>query len=248
LEEAIGLVQRVKSAIGVGSASADVVAKALGHPSIQNGTATRKIGTLTHFGLLDREGGGKYRLSELAKQICTPRSEQEYRDALAESAKSPALYRELIAKYEGQALPTLLPNILNREFGVLEKNAADVSENFRASMEQARLLRNGVLYSSVDDTSDTRSVKHESVSLSNESSSPEHLGAHGPKSASEANDGLPESGSVTRFQILLPGRRTAYLFLPTVVEKSDLERIARWMDFNEDLLTNDKAVDESVDG
>ncbi len=143
LEQAIGLVDQLRKAVGRGPFSRDVASQGLNHKSL-SGPAMGKIAALVHFGLLSRQGN-TYSVTPLADRILLPTSDEDRINAIVEAAKKPKLYKRLIDKYQNQSLPFLLDNILVREFGINEKRAKEVSKNFMKSLEYAGLLKNGVV-------------------------------------------------------------------------------------------------------
>jgi hypothetical protein len=145
LASAIQLLHLVRDRLGFSSASRESVAEALGYRTL-NGTSRRKIAALSHYELLVRTGAA-YRISDLGKQILIPRDDNEHRQAIATAARKPSFYGKLFAKYEGQALPGMLSNILVREFGILPQSSDEVARTFRETQEFAGFLRNGILLS-----------------------------------------------------------------------------------------------------
>lgn len=146
LAESVGLLEKIAEALGNGPFGRDAIAEAIGHKP-GSGSANAKIGALTHFGLLDRNGGGTYSASEIASKILHPTHDGEKQAGMVAAAKSPTLYAELIEKYQGKGLPSMLGNILYREFGVLQISAEEVANRFRETMLAVGLLRNGILHS-----------------------------------------------------------------------------------------------------
>lgn len=145
LEEAIKGTKTLRDSLGRGPYSREMASEALGHAKI-SGTAAAKIAAMAYFGLLIRTGN-VYSQSPLAERIFLKVSEEDKLSAIREAAKTPKLYRELIDKYSGSSLPSLLNNILAREFGINEKVSRHVAELFSTSLEYAGLLKNGVVHS-----------------------------------------------------------------------------------------------------
>ncbi len=143
LEHAIKLCEDLRRAVGKGPYSRDSASRGIGHESL-SGPAAAKIAALVYFGLLDRHGN-TYSVSPLADRIQFPVDEDDKISAIKEAVQKPKLYKQLIEKYKNQSLPTLLDNILTREFGIYEKKARGVSKNFKRSLEYAEMLNNGVI-------------------------------------------------------------------------------------------------------
>ena len=149
--EAIGWIEEVDRKLGEGPFSRASISESLGHKAL-SGTANRKVGTLTHFGLLDKSGG-RYSLSEAAKHILRSRSDAERLDAFGQSVRNPSVYKDLFARFEGRPVPELLNNLLARDFGIVPAQAGGVASLFIQSATEAGLLRNGVLHASPEKVS-----------------------------------------------------------------------------------------------
>jgi hypothetical protein len=227
LESAIDLLSRVKDSLGYGGASRETLAEALGYRGI-SGTSARKIGSLTHYDLIERVGNGAYRISELGRSILMPTSAAERQAAIVEAAKRPALFSALFQKYQDHALPTLLPNLLTREHGVGSSAAEQAANTFRETAEYAGLLRNGVLRSqSVADSIATTRAIAEEPSLSNSPTQVQQQGALDRSGGARASD----------YTIALDGTgRVAILSIPVPATLRDMRRIRAWTDYMTQLL------------
>ncbi|MDP2720700.1 MAG: hypothetical protein Q8O75_02045, partial [bacterium] len=148
LENALKLTERLRGNLGQGPYARDAMAKAIGYGSL-SGLAGQKIAALAHFGLLSRKANA-YQQSTLADRILHPVSDQDRHSAILESAQTPKLYTNLITKFRKLALPTLLHNIISREFNISEKISQKAAEDFKNSLEFAGLLKNGVVIEPVE--------------------------------------------------------------------------------------------------
>jgi hypothetical protein len=229
LASAIQLLQLVRDRLGFSSASRESVAEALGYRTL-NGTSRRKIAALSHFELLVRNGAA-YRISDLGKQILIPRDDGEYKQAIAVVAKKPAFYGKLFAKYEGQALPGMLPNILVREFGILPQSSEEVARTFRETQEFAGLLRNGILLSEAEGAATGGGdLAPSGTSLSASASvARQPLEVRGEaKSKGEINAG--NGRPFQRFSIPIDKQGTlASVELPVPVRERDLKKVSAWL-------------------
>lgn len=142
LSEAIDFTAKLRDALGKGPYSRDEAAKALGHSKL-TGPAARKVAALVHYGLLERSGN-TYSQSQLSQDILKPVSDELKSEAIRKAAVRPKLFQKLCLRFGGQALPSMLQNILIRE-GVSEGAANDVVRIFTETMRFAELLVNGVL-------------------------------------------------------------------------------------------------------
>lgn len=238
LETAVGLVRQVRENVGFGNASRETLANALGYPTL-HGRSNRVIASLVHFGLLERTGPAIYRISELGKRLLMPRDDGEYKEALAEAVQRPGLYQKLFTRFGGEAVPTMLPNILAREFGVWPGSSEDVASIFRASAEYAELLRNGVLHTS---RADIVSAPDEAPT---EGRSPA-VSIIGSAGLHSFLDGVSDS---RRYTIPLgTDGRQAVVELPIPVSQRDLRWITRWAEYMGELATDsdDDAPTESM--
>lgn len=241
LSKAVEFLRKIKEAIGLGQCKREDLAEALGHVKVTghakvSGPAGRKIGCLTHFGLMDVQAGGIYQASRLAQKILTPTDDAEGKAALVEAFKFPSLYKELYSRYADSKLPSLLPNILVREFGIVEKKADSVVRNFRASAKFIGFLEGDVLKAKDDESSATPA----NMAGINSSSVDTNQGTPSPSSPQTSAPGIgnaPGASNEPQYKIPLSGRRVGSLTLPLGVDKSDLERIKSWIDLMQDVLT-----------
>ncbi len=243
LETAITMLERVRSAIGFSPAKREVIAEALGYKTL-SGHAARKLGTLNHYGLLERSGRGAARVSLLGKTMLTPTSETERRHAITDAAKQPNLYAALIAKYAGDGLPTLLPNLLIREHGVHPSAAETAAATFRETVEYAGLLRNGVLYAEAeepppasDGNSDVARSQHDSSGRN----------ARGTADGSNRRD-QTGVGNAPGFTIPLDNSgRMATIHIPLPVSTRDLKKIGAWLNYMNAVM-DDEEETRSISG
>lgn len=142
LNEAIDSTKKLKDALGKGPYSREEAARALGHSQL-TGPASRKIAALVQYGLLERNGN-TYNQSDLSQDILQPLSGDSENVAIKNAAVRPKLFQKVYGRFGGQALPSMLQNILIRD-GVNEKAAGDVVRIFTETMKFAGLLVNGVL-------------------------------------------------------------------------------------------------------
>lgn len=144
LEESISFASQLRTALGKGPYGRVEAAKGLGYSGVSGVSAT-KISAMVHFGLLNRNGN-TYMQSELSERINHPISDEDRNKAINEAITMPKLYRDLIADFSGQSLPSQLGNILIRR-GISAKISEMVAGNFQKSLEFSGLLKNGVLMS-----------------------------------------------------------------------------------------------------
>lgn len=236
LEESIDGVRKVFRALGTTRHSRDDAASAMGYKP-GSGAANSRVGSLTHFGLLDRHGAN-YQVSALARRIIEFTSEAERDEAIAEAAASPSLYSELLTELDGQPFPPMLSNILSRNYGVVPKLAPAVAARFEETLKTAGLLKDGKVSGS----------RRQSTSGNDEGGSDAPATASagsqfGGSSAGNSKHGTERQHLANGYQIPLRRGRTAILDLPRPVESSDLERIKSWIDLMEPVLTENPMDD-----
>jgi hypothetical protein len=204
-----------------------------------SGTAAVKVGALTHFNLLDGRGNN-YTISPLGMQIIMPTTAGEVEAAVAQAAKCPSLYADLIAEFSGKALPQMLGNLLHRKFGVAAKSSEEVAEKFRATMDFAGLLRNGILYSDLPAGASTAQAGLEAQRTN---SRPSHENEMvGMLEHNAAKQARMNDGSAQQYTIPLgKSGRVASISLPLPVLVGDLRKLQSWLNFMESVLDDDQA-------
>jgi len=149
LQDSVDYALRLEKAFKHAPFNREDAAKQLGHAAM-SGPASRKIAALVQFGLLSR-AGSTYKISDLTAKISVPYSDGERSEFIKQAFLQPKLYLSLYNQFKGQMLPTALPSILVREFGIVSPTASTVTANFQKSAEFAGLLKNGVLVESKDE-------------------------------------------------------------------------------------------------
>jgi hypothetical protein len=204
LEDAIDGVRRVFESLGATRHSRDDASQAMGYKP-GSGAANSRVGSLTHFGLLERHGAS-YQVSALARRILEPTDDAERQAAVAEAASTPSLYAELLAELDGEPFPPMLANILSRNYGVVPKNAEEVANRFQESLRFAGLLRDGKVQASL--SIDSGGIDQSALPDSN-------VELHPPRSPrSERQDPPTDSSVGAGYRIPLKQGREAVLHLP----------------------------------
>lgn len=220
------------TAVGTATIERSDAAQAMGYKP-GSGAANSRVGSLTHFGLLTRNGAN-YHVSELARRIIEPQSEGEQREAIAEAAIEPSLYAELVTELDGNPLPPMLPNMLSRSYGVLNKIAQQVADRFKETLDFAGLLSGGKVRATLQrGTSDANTASPGSERLSERDDSGE------PRPRPSGAAPLTETPSSDTYQIPLTKGRRASLLLPRPLFDYDIERITSWIALMSDVLKED---------
>jgi len=128
--ERIGVLYRTLHNHG---APREMIARALGYAGL-NGASATTISALNKYGLLDRDGE-ELKVSDRARRILTPLSEEERALAIREAAFLPPLFAELAEKFPGR-VPNdeLLRNYLSRK-GFAPGALSSVVLAYRATSE-----------------------------------------------------------------------------------------------------------------
>lgn len=239
LEDAISGIEQVHTALGTTRHQRDDAAQAMGYKP-GSGAANSRVGSLTHFGLLERHGA-EYEVSALALRILTPTDDQERIAAIAEAAVAPSLYSELVQQLDGQPLPPMLSNILQRNYGVVPKSASDVANRFEESLRYARLLVDGKVYATLQraGASPTALQADQEVKTNNDD-----LNGESKRDKTDAGHKLDSNNA--DYRIPLRAKRSAFLVLPKTIDSTDIERIKSWLDLMADVLTESDEEEDKI--
>lgn len=243
IAEALGMLEKVKSAVGMGAAKRELIANALGYKTM-SGHAARRLGALSHYGLIERAGKGAARISPLGKAILMPTSDAERARSIVDAVKMPNLFATLIAKHAGHALPTMLANLLAREHGVNASVAESAANTFRESVEYAGLLRNGVLFAEIPATEEVVSGARPDGS-----SKPSMGATDGRKSDPDREDDtvIDDAETATFTVVLDPRRRRlAKITMPIEVTARELKNIEAWVAYMKLTVHDDETPDISA--
>lgn len=136
LGEAIELIRAVQKKEPKAYAAKEVVAHHLGYSSV-NGASLKKLSALNAYGLLEANEARELRVSDIAKRILFPTDEAERREALAEAAMSPSIFRQLHAKWpEGPPSDETIKSYLVRQ-GFNENSVGHVVAVYRDALRLA---------------------------------------------------------------------------------------------------------------
>lgn len=138
LREALDLVARLHRSDKRHEVEREVAAQNLGYSGL-NGRAMSILASLSQYGLIEKVGDGRVRVSELAVKILYPTDERDKRSNLQHAALAPKLFQELHDRYGG-GLPSdgNLVSVLVRD-GFQESAATNVVRVLRSTFEFVRL-------------------------------------------------------------------------------------------------------------
>jgi len=239
LQDAVNFLTVIRQNLGEGTFSREAMAEALGHRGV-TGAVTTKIGTLTHFGLLEREGS-VYKIAAIGRRVLHPLSDADRLESLALAARSPVLYEELLKAFTGKPLPGMFANTLIHNFGILADNATEVARLFRQSMEFCSLLRNGILY--ITPTSTTVDGATSNAGSAKTDDLRSQVGPLVGSAVTNADSGTAISAVYQEYAIPLSKKRTAILRIPSPLADSDLQRITKWLAFFADMVADDSTAE-----
>jgi len=143
-EEAVDLVKRLSS-LGK-SVSYSALAADYGVKSVTTVSFATKASSARQFGLISVQNQVAT-LTEDGRKLVFSTSEEEVARICVKSFCSPALYRKLIDRYEGKAIPAqkVLENILLQDYNIISSAKAVAAQVFLASLEQLGFNKAGVL-------------------------------------------------------------------------------------------------------
>lgn len=114
LSEAIAFAKKIHERNRQQPVSREVAAHDIGYSGL-TGSADRALSALMHFGLAEKAAKGMIRISDLAVKIIHSNDPAERRPALAESAFSPLLFREIYERFSNEPpSPSTLKSYLSR--------------------------------------------------------------------------------------------------------------------------------------
>jgi hypothetical protein len=229
LDEAIEKAIKVYDKERRHSAPVEVVAQDLGYKSANNGAALSAIASLRYYGLLERPKEGVLAVSKDVEAYQFAPSEDVRRDLLARWLKTPAIFSELLEKYEG-GLPsdaTLRFDLIQREFS--QATAELVISVFKRSVQFARYFESRMAEQSAPPQE-----------LAEESNSEQRSETFAPNTPPELTSEDRIVG-VDRIPVRLPQGRRAWLLIPTPFFESDKKRLKDQID----LLFAEKGGDQA---
>ncbi|CAN5178192.1 hypothetical protein BH09PSE2_BH09PSE2_19410 [soil metagenome] len=139
LDDAVELARAVWRSGGESSESDRVAAKL--NQTTTSGSFRMKVSTARHFGVIETERGGTFRLTDIGRSIVDPDQETEAR---TEAFLAVPLYAKIYEKFKGRLLPP--PQGLEQEMaalGVSRKQTDKARQAFDRSARQAGFFDSG---------------------------------------------------------------------------------------------------------
>ena len=139
LEESIKIAKALKTLGGsVDSNEKDLIASAM--KLKLTGAFTNRLGSARNWRLLT--GHGKLELTDLAKRLISPISDEEYREGILEAFFGVPLFKSLYETYENMEIPEddLLQNILERKYNVPAGDTVAVVKIFKKMIQLPEIV------------------------------------------------------------------------------------------------------------
>lgn len=140
--EFIKIVDRKK----LGKVSYNTIAEEYGLKSYTTKSFTQKVSTSKQFGLIETSNL-TIQLADVARKILYPTSDSEVKKITLECFSRPTLYKQLIERYDGKAVPdvNLLSNVLFNDFDITKAGKDNAAKVFIQNAEMMGVLKGGVL-------------------------------------------------------------------------------------------------------
>ncbi len=139
LRDAIEVLHKLVQKLGRGARDRNAIAQALDYASGASGAAVRRIASLVHYGLLQREKG-LYRPTGLADSILSEPDDEKLKEALRQSFLHPALFLEIVdGCLEEGRIPRLLAQSLSA-YRIASNARGEVARLFMDSGQFARVF------------------------------------------------------------------------------------------------------------
>lgn len=193
------------------------------HPN----TLSREIAACAQYGLMEKFEG-KYKLSNLFRDIWRPESERDKKINFIKAFGNPRLYQELIEKFDGNVIPQEFANTLIKHHNITESAAPSAADTFiKGGQEVGVINENRVLNYSVA-LSVAEKIQYAEITTDEP---PERdtskLPAKVEKFVSEHEKEL--SGKKT-IPIYLIGQKQALFIYPDDITEDDIELVKHQID------------------
>lgn len=230
-------------------ATRDELAKVFGQSP---GSLQQKVSSCVQYGFLELVSKKGYKVTTVFTQYFRPTNENQKIQALIDSFKNPTIYMQLIERFEGDILPSLIPlsNILFQHYNISESACERAAEVFHKNANFLNLVSPaGILtFSTEDQDPDDEDALVEDIHESHERDAPrldsysnqpqetkmislneQKQASYTPTTVEERKPSiLVDTGSMP-FNIPLKGRRTAQVIIPNDSKASDFDTIINWV-------------------
>lgn len=205
-------------------APSEVFAQNIGYKSANSGAAISAIASLRYFGLVERPSDGMLAITKSVESYKFAPDESMRQARLLEFVRQPALYDELLTKYD-----LGLPSDANLRYELIQRGFAP------AAAESALLsFKRSVDFVGYFDRSDRAPVL--ATEVQSKQSDLQELTTAVPTAVFANRDTPALLEGEDRIPIRLPGGRRAWLVIPTPFYEADKDRIKAHIDL---LLTQE---------
>lgn len=226
LDEALARAIKIYDRERLHPAPTEVVAQHIGYKSANNGSALSALASLRYFGLLDRPKEGQLAVSKEVEAYNFAPDEKLKRSILLNFLMRPALYNELLEKYDSG-----LPSDPNLKFELIQRGFAPQAAEimlgvFKRSVDFAGYYNevpNTVGEEPLSDSQNALSVEIDPQLCSDQS-------ILTPSSPVAINYREAEDVGLDRIPVRLPGGRRAWLLIPEPFFNADKLRLKAQID------------------
>lgn len=227
LDEALERVMKIYDRERLHPASTDIIAQHLGYKSANNGTALGTLASLRYFGLLDRPKEGMLAVAKEVESYNFAPDVKLKRSLLLGFLVRPALYNELLEKYESG-----LPSDANLKYALIQRGFAPQAAEpalavFKRSVSFADYY-NGETNNEIEEDADAD--LQNSFQAVNEPQTVVDKGNSTTSLPATAAHVSPEDTELDRIPVRLSGGRRAWLFIPTPFYNADKARLKAQID------------------
>lgn len=237
IEYCLELTTKIYTNFGSGNyfAKREEIAKVLG---ISAAHVQTQVSSATQYGLLELKSGDGYKPSSLFRTIYKPVNEIIKREALIQVFKSPELYKSLIATYENETVPAILPltNSLIHHHNISDTAASKAASLFIENARHFGFLNNNneLLFGDTPQVIENEVYEEEEEEQAqpvNKLPSTVPTTRHTEKPYQENNQyfDLQSPTNSIPFNIPLKGKRTAQIIVPSDVRPADFDFIVNFI-------------------
>lgn len=228
LGEALDRIMKVYERERLHPAPTELVAQHLGYKSANNGRALSALASLRYFGLLERPKEGALSVSKDVEAFKFAPDEKFKRSLMLKFLRSPALYSELLDKYESG-----LPSDANLRFELIQRGFMPAAaESALAVFKESIAFADYYSAESSDEIEEQVSIDSpDDVPKSEFDLQPQSEPAFPViPSASIVRQGEVEDVDSDRIPVRLPGGRRAWLIIPSPFYAADKARLKAQID------------------
>jgi hypothetical protein len=239
LDDALSRLMKIYDREGLHAAPTEIVAQHMGYKSANNGAALGTLASLRYFGLLERPKDGLLAVAKDVQSYKFAPDEKMKRSLLLGFLKRPALYNELLEKYESG-----LPSDANLKFELIQRGFAPQAAEAAVAVFKKSLLF-ADYYGDANDVAEDGNVGDSQDALSSDIESQQALASNAlpATNISEARVREVDDTELDRIPVRLPGGRRAWLLIPTPFFNADRDRLKSQIDL---LLTKEDEASSLV--